>query len=349
MSNRWTTNSLALAAGGIGLGLAARTIWRWSRAIDLRDQVVVITGSSRGLGYVMAQEFARQGAKIVLCARNERQLEEARQQIAVLGVETLAVPCNISDWEQAQRLISQTTARFGRVDILVNNAGAISVGPIQTQTLADFQEAMSEIFWGTVYPTLAVLPQMSERGRGRIVNITSIGGKVSVPHLLPYSSAKFAAVGFSEGLRAELAKEGIKVTTVVPGLMRTGSYVNALFKGKQHQDEYAWFTLGDTLPVISMSARRAARQVVRAARFGQAEVHIGLQAQIASRVHGLFPGITANALGVINRFLPGTENTGQERKLGKESETPLTRSFLTTLGKHSVERFQEHQQETTPR
>src|SRR5450759_4776995 len=117
--------------------------------------------------------------------------------------------------------------------------------------VAYFELAMDVMYWGVLYPTLAVLPQMREHKRGRIVNITSIGGKVSIPHLLPYNSAKFAAVGLSEGLRAELAMDGVTVTTIVPGLMRTGSHINAYFKGKQER-EYTWFALGASLPVISM-------------------------------------------------------------------------------------------------
>ncbi len=336
-------NRLALAAAGVGLGLAARQVWRWSRAINLKRKVVLITGSSRGLGFVLAQEFARQGARLVLCARHEEELEAARQQIVALGAEVLAVPCDVAKREQAQWLIEQATDQFGHVDILVNNAGTIIAGPIQSLSMTDFEEAMAGIYWGTVYPTLTVLPQMLKRQSGHIVNITSVGGKVSVPHLLPYSSAKFAAVGFSEGLHAELAKEGIKVVTVAPGLMRTGSYLNAIFKGRQHE-EFGWFSLGDNLPGTSVSARRAARQIVRATRLGKAEVILGWQAQAITRVHGLFPGITSEMLGVVNRLLPDAEGGSKERKLGKESQTPLTQSFLTTLGKHAAQEYQEHEQ-----
>src|SRR5918912_3423887 len=128
-------------------------------------------------------------------------------------------------------------------------------------TLEDFEQAMAVHFWGPLYATLAVLPQMRARRDGRIVNISSIGGKVSVPHLVPYSASKFALAGLSDGLRAELSKENVIVTTVCPGLMRTGSPRNATFKGK-HRDEYAWFSISDALPLTSMSAERAARQII---------------------------------------------------------------------------------------
>src|SRR5262249_9500692 len=143
-----------------------------------------------------------------------------------------------------------------------------------------------------------------QRGEGRIVNIASIGGELSVPHLLPYSASKFALVGLSSGLRAELAKDGIIVTTVCPGLMRTGSPWNATFKG-QHRIEYAWFSVSDALPVVSLSADRAARQIVAACKRGDAEVILSLPAQLAVLFYGLFPGLTSDLFGLINRFLPG--------------------------------------------
>ena len=118
-------------------------------------------------------------------------------------------------------------------------------------TLADYQEAMSVHFAAPLIATMAVLPAMRAGGGGRIVNISSIGGKVPAPHMLPYVASKFALTGFSEGLRVELEKENIFVTTVCPGLFRSGSPRNAFFKGR-YEDEYAWFATSDVLPVMSI-------------------------------------------------------------------------------------------------
>lgn len=321
---------------GLGVGVAGWKLYQRLRSGEgLAGRVVLITGASRGLGLALAEEFARQGSRLVICARDERELEAARARLAALGAEVLAITCDVGVQDDVQSLVKEATARFGHVDVLVNNAGVIQVGPLESQTLMDFQEAMDVMFWGTVYPTLAVLPQMRQRGGGRIANITSIGGKVSVPHLLPYSCAKFAAVGFSEGLRAELSRHGIKVTTVVPGLMRTGSHLNAWFKGK-HEDEFTWFSLGATLPVAAMSARRAARRIVGAIRRGQAELILTPQAKALAMVHGVAPGATADLLGVVNRVLPQAEGRDRERHLGRESETRLTRSPLTALGRKAA-------------
>lgn len=333
-------NRLALAAAGIGLAFVGKKLIQ-SRGIDLRGRVVLITGGSRGLGLAMAEEFGRQGARLAICARDEQELERARQLLTQQGAEVLIIPCDITDSEQVQRLIDQTTRHYRQIDVLVNNAGIITVGPVQTLTRNDFEESMNIMFWGMYNVTMAVLPQMLQQRSGRIVNITSIGGKVSVPHLLSYCSAKFAAVGFSEGLRAELAREGIKVTTIVPGLMRTGSPMNTFMKGSKHREEYMAFVLLDTLPLTSISARKAAKQIVSATRRGSAEVVLSIQAQLAARFHGLFPGITADIMGFTNRFLPGGEGAGTQPYSGRESKTAITKSFLTVLGQRAAKTYNE--------
>jgi short-subunit dehydrogenase len=223
--------------------------------------------------------------------------------------------------------------------VLVNNAGVISVGPILSQKLEDFQEAMDVMFWGTVHPALAVLPQMLARGSGRIVNISSIGGKVSVPHLIPYGCAKFAVTGFSEGLHAELKRFGIHVLTVAPGLMRTGSHLNAQFKGK-HEAEFGWFAVSGTNPLASISARRAAEKIVNATCSNRAELVISWQAKLLAGLHGVAPGLTQEVLAQVNRLLPdAVGNT--EKKPGHESQSAVTRSPLTALGKRAARRYNQ--------
>jgi NAD(P)-dependent dehydrogenase (short-subunit alcohol dehydrogenase family) len=335
----------AAVGGAVAAGtaiLAGREIYRRLRMADLYGNVILITGGSRGLGLAMAEEFARQGARLVLCARDEQELSIAEERLRMMGADVLTVPCDVSDHEQVSELIRRANEQFGRIDVLVNNAGIITVGPLKAQKLEDFERAMDIIFWGTVYPTLEVLPQMIGRRSGRIANITSIGGRISVPHLVPYNCAKFATVGFSEGLRAELAKENIKVTTVIPGLMRTGSYINAEMKGKQ-QAEYAWFSLSSSLPLLTAGAPRAARRIVNAVRRGAAEVVITPQAQLASLVHGIAPGLTADALGVINRFLPDETGGSMERVRGKDAGSAISQSFLTALGKKAARNYQHEE------
>ncbi len=334
--------ALAGTALGVGAVLVTRGLWRWSRPrYSFSGQVVAITGGSRGLGFALAREFASQGAYVAICGRDEGSLREAEQRLRTCGTQILAVRCDVGNQPEAEDFIRQATNRFGRVDVLVNNAGTIEVGPLETQSLADFEDAMQTIFWGAVYTTLAVLPQMQERRSGRIGNVASIGGRVAIPHLLPYSCAKFACIGFSEGLRSELAKDHIAVTTIVPGLMRTGSHVNAIFKG-DHRKEYTWFSLAATLPISAMAADRAARKIVRAIARGSAEIVLTPQAKAIAWAHGIAPGTVADTIGIANRFMPGTGSQHQQRFTGRESETAVSRSFLTKLGRTAGRELNQH-------
>ncbi len=338
-------DKLIIAGAVAGAAIAGGLVVRRLMMADLTDQVVLITGGSRGLGFLLAGEFARQGCRVVICARDESELERARLDLEGQGADVLAVQCDVTDPSEVERMVRRAGKRFGRVDILVNNAGTIQVGPVESMTAQDFEESMRLMFWGVLYPTLTVLPDMLERKGGRIVNITSIGGKVSMPHLLPYNCAKFAAVGLSEGLRAELKRDGIRVTTIVPGLMRTGSFLNAFFKGRQEK-EFRWFSLGAALPLISMDARRAARQIVHATRRGQAERVLSVPATALAEFHGRFPGLTADLLGLANRLmLPVAEGGRPELARGMEIRARARSSVLgafTRMGLKAAERLNQY-------
>lgn len=312
--------------------------------MELANKVVVITGGSRGLGLQLAREFGAHGAIVVVASRDEAELDRASDDLRQRGITVHSIVCDVSDQAQSEHLIREAVRKAGKIDVLVNNAGVIQVGPLSEMTVADFENAMGVMFWGTLYPTLAVIPAMRERQQGRIVNITSIGGKMSVPHLLPYCCAKFAAVALSEGLRTELNQYGIKVTTVVPGLMRTGSHVNAMFKGEQGK-EYAWFSLAAATPLISIGGERAARAIVRATVRGDAERILSIPAQLAARVHGLAPDLTSVLSTLINRLLPKADgkNSGALTSTavrGAEARSELNSRVLnaaTVTGRHAAE------------
>jgi NAD(P)-dependent dehydrogenase (short-subunit alcohol dehydrogenase family) len=331
----------AAIAAGLGSLVAAQVLRRRNR-MDFQDRTVVITGGSRGLGLVLAREFAAEGAQLAILARDRAELERAEQHLASRGAQVLTLPCDVRDRRQAQGAITRVVDHYGRIDVLVNNAGVIQVGPVEHMSIEDFEEAMAVHMWGPLYTMLAAVPSMRRQGGGRIVNIASIGGKIAVPHLLPYSASKFALVGLSDGMRTELAKDGIRVTTVCPGLMRTGSPPNALFKGR-HRDEFTWFVLGDSLPLASIDARRAARQIANACRYGDPDLTITAQARAAVALSALFPGLLARALALSNRMLPGpAADGGDEIKTGWESQSPVARSVLTRLTYQAAARNNEY-------
>jgi NAD(P)-dependent dehydrogenase (short-subunit alcohol dehydrogenase family) len=339
MNKQNTTNLLTLAtvAGGVW---AIRSLLRRGSAYEFQNKVVLITGGSRGLGLVLAREFAREGARLVICARDEDELERARLDLEGRGAEVMTHRCDVTNREDVLRMMAAIETRFGDVDVLVNDAGVIQVGPIEVMTRADFENAMNVHFWAPLNTMMAVLPRMRARKSGRIVNISSIGGKLSVPHLVPYCASKFALVGLSRGMRTELLKDNVMVTTVCPGLMRTGSPRNASFKGKNRY-EYAWFSIGDAMPLISVSAERAAREIVDACRSGRAELVISLPAKIAVLFDNLFPELTSDLFALANRLLPAPGGIGDLEAKGKESSSVWSPSWLTTLNESAAMRNNE--------
>ncbi len=343
LSQAVIAGTAAVGAAGLLAAVAGRAMWdayatRSLSGRPLSGDVVLITGSSRGLGLALAEECAKQGCRLAICGRDPHSLMRAEAKLRRRGAEVLALSCDISKRQDVEQMVRMVITHYGKIDMLINNAGTIIVGPLRAQVPEDFKEAMDVIFWGTVHTTLLVLPYMLERHQGRIANIASIGGKMAVPHLLPYSAAKFAVTGFSEGITAELAAEGIQVTTVVPGLMRTGSHLNAFFKG-DNRAEYAWFGLSASNPFLAMDAERAAKKIIRAIRRGDAELILGLPAKVAALAHGLAPATTVRALGVVNRLMPG--GSSEDRHRGHESESVPTKSPLTAFGKRAARRWNQ--------
>lgn len=322
--------ALTIGAVGVGALMMARA-WRARSDYDFSGRSVVITGGSRGLGLIMARELAAEGARLTLVARDEAELRRAAEDIRTREpfAEVLTTGADVRKRHEADRAVAQAVERYGRVDVLINNAGIIQVGPLDHMKLGDYEDAMNTHFWGPLYMVLASLPFMRRQGEGRIVNISSIGGKIAVPHLVPYSASKFALTGLSDGLRIELMREGIVVTTVCPGLMRTGSPVNAMFKGKRPQ-EYAWFAISDSLPLATISAERAARQILAACRRGEAELVITAQAKLAIVAHAIAPELFQDAMAIMNQLLPGPAGSeGDEARPGRDSESGWVPSKLT--------------------
>jgi short-subunit dehydrogenase len=311
----------------------AWTIARRLGATRLAGKLALITGGSRGLGFVLAKELGRRGVRVVICARDEEELERARASLVIAGVDATALPCDVTDEDSMAGLVADVEENIGPIDILVNNAGIIQVGPAETMRPDDYRRAMDVMFWGALYAGEAVLPRMRARRRGTLVNITSIGAAVGIPHLAPYDAAKFALRGWSEALGAEMARYGVSVVTVVPGLMRTGSFGHALVKGRRYA-EASMFSLAASLPLVTESAERAARRIVRAVEHGERFVVVGAPAKLLRLAHALFPGTVVRGLGVLNRFLPPPEEGARDSMPlpGEIFRRGLARSILTALG-----------------
>jgi short-subunit dehydrogenase len=299
---------------------------------------------------LLARELAQRSCRLVICARDAAELERAATGLRATGAEVMTLQCDLADEAAPGRLVQAAVSHFGRLDMLINNAGIIQVGPVEDTSASDYEMALTVMTMAPVRLALAALPVMRQQRHGRIVTITSIGGKISVPHLLPYSTAKFAAVGFSEGLRAELGSGPVTVTTVVPGLMRTGSHLQADFTG-QREKEFTWFGLGASLPLISMDAERAAHQIIEAVRARRPEVILTPAGQVVARTSAIIPELTSRMLHLMQRLaLPSPDGRADGAVSGRELRPAMNGAafnWLTALGRAAAKRFNEAPSDAT--
>lgn len=329
--------TFVIAAAGVVAYSITRSAIRERHRENLSGKVILVTGASRGLGLVLARQLAARGAKLVICSRDSSTLSRATLELKTLGMDVLGLSVDITDRSQVRDMVRTIIARHGNIDILINNAGIIQVGPLEAMTTEDFETAMNTNFWGAFYCMQEVIPYFKTQGGGQIVNISSIGGKVAVPHLLPYTASKFALTGLSEGMHTELKKHNIKVTTVIPNLMRTGSARQITVKGK-HKAEYAWFKIAASSPVTAQHAEVAALRIIKAIEYKKAEVVLTTGARVVTALQGIVPGFLSRVLGMVNSILPSAPSaqSGRIGRKGHESESAISRGFLTRAGNQAA-------------
>ena len=332
---------LPWAAAGVAAGVGAAALSRRRRTGRLTGRVALVVGGSRGLGLQLAREFAAGGASVVVCGRDTDSLDRAVAELTGRGAAAHGVSCDVADPDQVRAMVAEAAARFGRLDFVVNNAGIMRIGPQEALAEEHFRAAMDVMFWAPFHVGRAALDHLRATS-GTLVNIISIGGEVAVPHLLPYSCAKAAARALSEGLSAETAGTGVHVTTVVPGLMRTGSHRGVAFTGAPER-EYVWFAFLAGLPLLSVGVERAARHIVRAAARGRGHLLITPMARVGTAVHGIAPGLTQAGLGVVGRLLPAAPEQVEERDGVEASRSPAGRlvDAIGTLNERAGDRLNQ--------
>lgn len=309
-------------------------------------KVALVAGASRGLGLLIAKELCSRDFTVVITARDASELQAAGTMLDSWGCRVHPRPCDVRDNGAVVALVREVEEEIGAIEVLITVAGIIQVGPLASLKRERFVDAVDTMLWGPINLALAVLGPMRKRGRGGIGTVASIGGVVSVPHLLPYCTAKFGAVGFSQGLRAELRGSGVSVTTIVPGLMRTGSHQRALFTGNQAA-EYAWFSVGASMPLVSMDAERAAKRIVNRVLAGAGMVVLTPLAKIGMRVQGIAPASTTAMVGMLGRLLPSAPPGQSETIEGREARLhlkPRSRSIhdvVTALGARAATKLNE--------
>lgn len=252
-----------------------------------RDQVVIITGASAGIGRELALQLAAQRAQLALAARDRARLEEVARACAERGARAIVVPTDVGDEAQCRALVEQTIAAFGRLDVLINNAGLSMWARFEELTdLAPFEEMMRVNYLGSVYCTHAALPHL-RRSRGRLVAVSSLTGRTGVPTRSGYAATKHAMVGFFDSLRIELAGSGVSVTLVYPGFVATeirerayGADGRPLGRGNSPVHE-----------ADVMTAEVCARQILRAAAGRRRELVMTLRGRVGAWLKLIAPAL----------------------------------------------------------
>jgi len=283
------------------------------------------------LGLALARALAPERPRLLLMSRTIAELDRAAADLTARGASVRVIVGDVRDQQRMNAAVTSAVRRYGRLDVLINNAGVIQAMPFEHSQIEDFEESLATHFWGPLFAIRAALPIMRRQGGGRIVNIASIGGRIAVPHLSPYCAGKFALVGLSETLHAELKKDNISVTTVTPGLMRTGSHRNVVVRG-QRRNEARWFGLASATSASSMSADRAARQILAAVRDRRARVTPGIQARVGELANTLAPELVAAVMAMVtSTVLPGpTAADGDRGQISRAIDLGWVESLLPT-------------------
>lgn len=250
-----------------------------------KDNVVVITGASLGIGRELARQLADQGARLTLAARNVEPLNALAAECRARGAHALVVPTDVTEPAQCKNLIEQTIKAYGRIDTLINNAG-IGMWTMfdLAQDVSIFERILQVNYLGSVYCTFYALPHLKQT-RGRIVGISSLAGKTGVPARTGYAASKHAMVGFFDSLRVEIARDGVSVTLAYPDFVATGArFRNLGADGKPviHAPAYATNT---------MTAETCARLILRGVAKRQREIYVSARGKLGQWVKLLLPNL----------------------------------------------------------
>ena len=258
--------------------------------MNFKNKVVVITGASSGIGEASAIEFAKKNANVVLVARRKEKLLQVQKKISKYTDSTLICQCDISNKLQVKEMSDAVLDTFGRIDVLVNNAGFVIYGKVNELSTEEIIAQMETNYFGMVFCTKAFLPQMLEQHSGHIVNVASVGASFSVPGVASYCATKFAMLGFSEGLRHELAGTGVGLTVVSPIMVRTPLFDHPSF------ENFSKFSTG-----ISLSSETVAKTIIKASNSSRLELVVPSAARAGIWFKQTFPFFVNPIIGNIFR------------------------------------------------
>ena len=237
--------------------------------INLKNKTVWITGASSGIGEALAYQFAKEGAKLVLSARRENELQRVAKAIGLSEKEVLVLPMDMLEFEFLPEKIKTVIDHFGQIDFVVQNAGVSQRSYVKDTQFKVYRDLMELDFFSIVAFTQALLPYMTKRKSGHFIVISSIAGKIGVPLRGGYGAAKHAVIAFFDSLRAEIWQDNINVTTICPGYIKTQISYNALNSSGDNHGKM------DDNQANGMTAEVFAQKAIKAIKTNRKEVYIG--------------------------------------------------------------------------
>lgn len=304
----------------LGVAGTAAAVYAWrqrARRRHVQGRTVLITGGSRGLGLELARKFLAAGAQVALCARNQADLERARQQLAPGGGLVSIHVADISNPQAVERLVSDVTARWGRLDILVNNAGVFMGGPMALMRLDDYQRMLRVNLIGTITVTEACRPYLERHGG--VITIVSAAGLLPAPHLAPYAVSKAGVSMYAQLLEVELASRGLETMAVYPSYMPTGSTYSADYRGAVAAEQRVVQRLMH-MPFISVDHRRAGSIILNAWLSGRRVVVYPAVARFSIILTNLMPEFALRMMRLANRFYPTNQRPASGRAVSQGFE-----------------------------
>jgi short-subunit dehydrogenase len=253
--------------------------------VDFKDQIILITGASSGIGKDTAIEFAKLGANIVLVARKKDKLEQTANELKKFGTSILTYPCDVSNRDQVKEMSKIVLEKFGSVDILVNNAGYAVYGYVSDLTIDEIESQMETNYFGMIYCTKNFLPSMLKKKSGHIVNVASVAASFGLPGIASYCASKFAMLGFSEGLKHELKDTGVGITVVSPIMVRTNFF------------EHPSFEKMTKFSPVSLNSKTVAKTILKASNSSRLEIIVPSVVRGAVWMKNTFPYFINPILG----------------------------------------------------